>query len=271
MRPATAGTDPAAEGRRRPVPPVPVGGYRLAGDAALDAARRSLRTEGFAVLVDVDVADDAALLSVASGFGHVSCVGNGFPPRAIAEVRAETGTGGATLGSRRSGPFSLHTDSSGYPRPHDVVLLGCRRPDDDGGGGTLLVTVDDLVPEVPPWCVDGLGSAGFRFRAAVGRGESWLASPVLARNGGRYRLRYRRDEMRAAGSAAAALQRWDRQVARATPRSLLLAPGQVVVVDNLRMLHGRADFRFPSRRHLRRLKLYADSSREGPSGAPSLW
>ena len=238
-----------------------------------DVARRSLMTRGFAVVNDVDVADDRALLRLASEFGPPSTVGNGFPARAIAEVMPRTQRSEVSLGSQRSGHFAMHTDSTGYPRPHDVVILACVRPDESGGGQTLLLPLSDLLALAGPELVDSLAVQLFKFRAAVGRNELWLSSPVLEPRGDNYRVRYRCDQMAPSpsSSAARALTQWQQHVAQAVPGMLLLEAGQALVVDNTRILHGRSGFTASTRRHLRRLKLYTNPAREGPEGPASLW
>lgn len=248
--------------------------------ASLDASDGDLGRElpavvgehGAVIVRGVDVADDEALLAVIGLVAEPSAVGNGG--ELIFEVTPRP-DGGDRSGRRAA--FELHTDSTFLPEPHDVIALGCLVAA-EGSGQSLVAHVDSV-----------------RERIAVREGEAVLAElelptfpfvleppgapeatavllPILRARKEGYGVRYREDVMqrlRAAGvpmtdTAAGALASFARVVAEeGLPQSFTLGPGDLLVVDNHRVLHGRRSVDEASSRLLRRVKAFRRSATNG--------
>ena len=144
----------------------------------------------------------------------------------------------------------LHTDGTDWPMPNDYTCLLCVREDQRGTGESLLIDDGDLVRELE--CRDGGASAVQLLRTeplpwkvadSLGGGVVW--EPALSERGLRW-LRYTVDlalaepdvsleprviaALDATGAAIEASERIYR---------VGLAPGDLLVVDNRRCLHGR--------------------------------
>lgn len=162
--------------------------------------------------------------------------------------------------SVRNGAAGLHTDAQYHQKPEDLVVICCVRPADSGGESTLLGLSDvweairtqrdsgDLVRwlRAPVW--------GFEVPLEFGGGDGAARVPVL----GESTIRWRRDNLRAerdvpaeqiADAFAAACESSPRKVV------LPLGPGDAIVMDNRRVLHGRLGFEDPQR-HLLRVRLW---------------
>ncbi len=216
---------------------------------------------------DVDVASDDALLATASSLGEPTSAGN--DGRLIYDVRPRPS---ATDLSQTAEPFPPHTDSTFLARPHDFVILGCLEAPSDAGGESLVVHVDALwaaiAADAGDDAVDALCEPAFWFLAREpGEPPTVRALPVLERADDGWRIRYRADAV-ARGELAAArrLAPRHRGALEALERALgdprlparhALRPGDVLLLDNRRTLHGRTAIRPGARRVLRRVKVVA--------------
>lgn len=149
--------------------------------------------------------------------------------RADAPVRSLSGRHG-------TGPFPLHTDQARVPWPPRYVVLRCRRSH-ESDRPTLLQPLDALALSAPEraalrrsvWVVDG---GRGRFLATILRTD-----PAT----GREQVRYDDACMRPAHPAFAASGEVLRAAAaRVEPARVNWREGRVLVVDNWRVLHGRA-------------------------------
>jgi hypothetical protein len=220
-----------------------------------DAVDRS----GAVVLRGIELEDHATLIGLTMGLGLPSVLGHHEEL-----VHAVTPSAPASKGeiSPTAGAFPLHTDSVGFARPHDYIGLACLRADPGGGGQSRLVHVDDLLAELARrsgrWCVSALRDPVFRFPLAPpesarlgphrSRGQR---VPILSESiGGSERIRYRGDVVRLDpgrrffGRHRRALAALDATLADpSVSTACSLAPGDVLLIDNRRVLHGRTAIR----------------------------
>ncbi|GHF77006.1 hypothetical protein GCM10018790_63860 [Kitasatospora xanthocidica] len=139
------------------------------------------------------------------------------------------------------GALAVHTECAQHPDPPRLLLLACTRAGDTGGE-SLLVDGQAVLAELAahhPAAIEALSAE----QAAYFGGSGGHFAPVLQQlPAGRWRLRLRRDDLaRFSPDAEAHLP----PLCQAIDRNLLrlhLAPGQGVVLDNHRMLHGRTGF-----------------------------
>lgn len=151
---------------------------------------------------------------------------------------------GKPLASAGHGEFALHSDESFLAQPARFVLLHCWRPAATGGRSAIA---DSRV-----------------IAASVGRVE-WIAWTQLRLPypcGERCSLEDGVVRFNAAECAAAALtpvqRHWLDRFAASARRvaiELTLAPGDLLLLDNQRMLHGRSGFDPAGGRLLKRLRI----------------
>ncbi|MER7771299.1 TauD/TfdA family dioxygenase [Kitasatospora sp. NPDC096140] len=147
-------------------------------------------------------------------------------------------TGFAGLGREA---LALHTECAQHPAPPRLLLLACARAG-EAGGESLLVDGRAVLAELAahrPTVIEAFAAD----RAAFFGGSSGHFTPVLQQlPGDRWRLRLRQDDFaRFSPEADAHLPALRQALDRNTQR-LRLAPGQGVVLDNHRVLHGRTAF-----------------------------
>ena len=255
----------------------------------IETGRRLLAERGWAVLTDLPFlgrdgrADERVVLDLASAFGVPSARDGG---RAVWPVTPATQDGmspGGTF-SVRAGAAGFHTDAQYHEHPEDYVcLLGVRTAGD--GGLTRLLSADAAAAAVrrlpdgeallallrrPVWrwrtpaefgaagAAGSAGSAGATGAhsggAAAGATEGMAPTAVFPAPGV---IRWRGDNLLDDGSPAAgrlirAAGRIDAAFA-AAPGAVEfgLGPGDMLIVDNTRVMHARTDFADPSRLLLR--------------------
>jgi hypothetical protein len=157
--------------------------------------------------------------------------------------------------SETDNEFPPHSDSTFLRDPHHYIALACVRRDADSGGDSYVLTHDavrDMVREVGgERIVRALGEPVYPFvlRDPL-YGEGIQLVPVLGADG---TIRYRKDmldrllsgrpELFAPG-VLDALAVLDQVLDRARGRDcFVLAPGDMLVLDNRRVLHGRTPIR----------------------------
>lgn len=218
------------------------GALRIRG-TTLDADNRALRTLAASLgAPSLDSLPHRARLVEPGGVARVE---------ALAEATADQY--GKPLLSASSAAFALHSDESFQADPARFVLLQCWRPAAQGGQ-TLLVDVHALLPDLDRVTQIALTQLHLPYAHAD-------AVSVDAHR----RVRYNRRECAGAASGRALsatqehwLDRFDAVFADHA-HSLDLHAGDLLVIDNWRVLHGRLSFAADSGRLLKRLRVRADS------------
>ena len=154
--------------------------------------------------------------------------------------------------------FALHTDVSYVPNPPRYMLLHCVHPDPGGGGSSQLADCDAAFALLDESDREVLTQKVFRFiyppNCAVGESE-----PFAIREQAIWRFKY--TSMRIPEFAIGAVERFH-QALTDVSELLLLTRGDLLVVDNHRIAHGRTTFGRPGpglpERHL--MRLYATTS-----------
>lgn len=207
-------------------------GALLVHGVPLDADNRSLRSLG-EYLGSASLRAIERRLDEGAGVQRVEALAG--------EVRDRHGK---PLASAGHGEFALHTDESFLARPARFVLLHCWQPAAAGGRSAI---------------------ADARAIAASVERVEWIAWTQLRLPypcGDRCSLEAGAVRFNAAECAAAPLtpvqQHWLARFAESARRvaiELTLAPGDLLLLDNQRMLHGRSAFDAAGGRLLKRLRI----------------
>lgn len=169
--------------------------------------------------------------------------------------------------SERTGPADLHTDSQYRLEPEDYVALFVLKPANDGGASTVLNY--DCVFEELSRSDEGRGALDLlmrpvfpfsvppAFRVRPSEAECVIA-PIIAQAP---QIRYRKDTLAAGLARMTELNTPDTRYALGVfEESLKRVPGivtitvgsgEILMLNNHRVLHGRTNFRDRSRRLLR--------------------
>lgn len=227
----------------------------------LDNVISPLQRLGHVVMHDVPCEpDNAGLLRVARALGEVSTralpwrsglVEEQGVQRVEALVDAPRDQFGKPLLSGHHAAFALHSDESFLAQPCRYVLLHCWQPDPDGGGETLLAQRGEIESQADAETLHALRT----LRLPYPDGDAVTLDDSL--------LRYHRDEVVACANRHGApltaaqqawMQRFEQVFAAASVR-IRLAPGDLLILDNHRVLHGRTAFAAGSPRLLKRVRV----------------
>lgn len=252
----------------RAVAPVPgdgsaqieVGERVRSGVPVLAALPQIVRRAGAAIVSAAPI-DDDALVALGSTLGHVARQGEHGFVYSVApdEVRAR----GASR-SRTKNDFALHTDSTLDSCPHRFIALASVRPD-ELGGCTVLARLVDALECVDERTIRSLLRTPVPFAWEHGFDEPgrFTRRHVLVGEG--ERVRWRGDLVRAGCElepvstvlleAIESLQAAFDNVASAP---FVLRAGEILILDNARVLHGRTRI-LDGRRELKRLKIHERS------------
>jgi alpha-ketoglutarate-dependent taurine dioxygenase len=138
--------------------------------------------------------------------------------------------------------FGLHTDLSFYITPPEFVAF--MMLEQGVGGNSLFCDPAKALETLPDWAITAL-QAPFKFPPSVHRpdmGPQFF--PVLHRPGtSAFNIRFRRDGLEAQNpEQEAALHAFERAI-DSQAREISLAPGELTLFSNDRLLHGRRRFR----------------------------
>ncbi|MEY2741287.1 MAG: hypothetical protein RL283_1389 [Actinomycetota bacterium] len=142
--------------------------------------------------------------------------------------------------------LGLHTETAFHPWPPRWVVLLCLRG--DPGAATVWADVDEAVAAMDPRHVATLGEPTFRSEIdpsfCLDGGAPVLTDVVpLVRTGDGWRLTFDRLGTRATDARGAEALEALGLALEAHVRSVVLASGDLLVIDNHRAVHGRAPFR----------------------------
>lgn len=149
--------------------------------------------------------------------------------------------------------FKGHTDCSDFPEPPDGVLLLCEQAA-ESGGESLLAPLAEILPLLSFEALLGLQQARFLFRKR--------RFPILFQRAGVNAIRYNRqlsqlfeqvDNLHSDPEAEVWQNQLDRAIVQ-VQRSLLLRPGECLILNNATTVHGRRAFS-GGRRLLKRIRL----------------
>jgi alpha-ketoglutarate-dependent taurine dioxygenase len=175
--------------------------------------------------------------------------------RIDAEAFAMEGDG--TRYSRTEQALPAHTDSSFLPEPHELVSFLMVRPGAEGGE-SFIVTARDAIASLDGSTRERLRAPRFPFGGVL--------RPILSGDAADPKLRYYRRQIdeEAAGTGAlaaaerAALDALDAELERPElQHRFQLAEGEIVLLNNLRVLHGRTGMPATSNRLLYRMRAWA--------------
>ncbi len=224
-----------------------------------DAWREELSDNSAVVITAVPLdADNHNLRSIGQRLGEASTRAlplreGAVEPGAVVRVEALKSTPldqfGKALRSSSALPFALHTDESFCAIPARWVLLHCWRPDSEGGGESLLAKADPLSRAM--WAN---ADSNLKLPYAIGD------RPVI---GDCPRLRFNPAEIagecmaraRAMTPAEVLLKRHLEEILIAHAVRFRLGSGDLLIVDNHRVAHGRTAFHPASGRLLKRLRI----------------
>jgi hypothetical protein len=160
--------------------------------------------------------------------------------------------------SRTHRALPPHTDSTYMENPHSIVAFQMVRTDREGGGRSIVVPVQDVVERLGASMTAALREA----RAIFGQGERF---PILWESEGSPSMRYYRtqidfaladlgEEIVAEGRCLDAI---DEVLADLSPeREFDLAEGEVLLLNNHKVLHGRTGMAIDSERLLYRFRAH---------------
>jgi alpha-ketoglutarate-dependent taurine dioxygenase len=229
-------------------------GASVSSTFLLPENQKRLACQGYCVLNGVDV---EALLPVARELGHPRpdpkdrVLVKDIRPQRVTEANANT------LSSRYGmGSFPLHTEGAYLRKPPRFLLLYCVRPGSGGRTTALLDGVDIFsrfsCPRRPGTWVAKAGRRPFLCH-------------VLWRNPLKnFGIRYDRECLFPQGRAA---QAEEQLISEFMSKSMIMtiawAEKQLLIINNLRMLHGRGETHFDDRDRWLKRVLVAE---EAPNG-----
>ncbi|MBJ7470017.1 MAG: TauD/TfdA family dioxygenase [Solirubrobacteraceae bacterium] len=146
--------------------------------------------------------------------------------------------------------FPCHSDEFFSVTPADVIFLQCVRPASCGGGRTLIAPAREVTRRLSARTLEQL-------RAQVWPSEAG-PSALLAGDAGDPRLRYNAgvlSRVKLSPELRATRDELHRAVERATAE-IALGAGDLLIVDNTRVLHGRTSMKPGSRRLFLRMRAY---------------
>ncbi|PWU19910.1 MAG: hypothetical protein C5B50_05620 [Verrucomicrobia bacterium] len=141
----------------------------------------------------------------------------------------------------------LHTDGSFLKHPPRRFLLSFLSKDADGGGVSTFMPISKILTSAPEWVLQACLNASFRFvKTYDGNLDDSFVGPILEREGGQMRIRWRSDSIwrpkvvAAQGTRAAAAVDWMHDfLSISEPFKYAADTGETLLMSNTSMLHGR--------------------------------
>ena len=239
---------------------APVQALARSISTALAAYPHYVVVNGYPAIADranlINLAKAIGAIQPVSGFGRPNQAKVSFTKVQINSAKAKAG-GGVTQYSRTHLPLPPHTDSSYMARPHELVAFQCI-VSDQTGGESILIPVADLLPRLDREIAALLRAPVYPF------GERLY--PILVGEAGNEQIRYYRAQidriLAARGSPLsekhrAAMETLDAVLQQTDQFSQFhLQAGQIVLMHNHKVLHGRTGFSPESDRLLFRVRLH---------------
>ncbi|MET8573635.1 TauD/TfdA family dioxygenase [Streptomyces sp. NPDC005012] len=231
----------------------------------LDEAVTLLRAS-LAVVVEGFPLDAGALVISAAALGEVDPSYNGPKPDSLVHHVVDSEA------RPYRDPDPLHTDSPLLPLPHAYLGLLCVRPSPAGDGRTVLVTAAEVAAKIADrGHLRALQDPCYPFAVPSGSGSdepSVTTHPILTTTGGDATVRYCPVRVpagvRRAGRAlddehVSALRAFERVLEEQhLPVVFPLRAGELLLLDNRRLLHGRTDVGPEGvGRHVMRVKVHS--------------
>ncbi|GCD40894.1 TauD/TfdA family dioxygenase [Streptomyces paromomycinus] len=231
----------------------------------LDEAAATVRAS-LAVIIENFPLDTVSLVTAAGALGRVDPTNNGPAPDTLVHHVIDS----AARPYRDADPF--HTDSPLQERPHAYLGLLCVRPSPTGDGRSVLVSAADIAAAITSHeHLRALQDPCYPFAvppATRSDKPSTVTYPILTRSGEDFTVRYCPVRVAAGVQLARhaldtehadALQAFERALeAQHLPTAFLLRAGELLLLDNRRLLHGRTDVGPAGvTRHLMRVKVHA--------------
>lgn len=189
------------------------------------------------------------------------------------------------------GDAALHTDSAFKSSPETYVMLFAYKPASDGGGLSQVLSAQRLLKSLSKSsdgrrCIRLLRETRFPFQVPTAFTKArqdtvveWVSAPILS---GRGKIRYRHDLIVSAldhgvislsAESQWAIAHTARELAELKSGSLSLRSGDLLVLNNHRVLHGRTAFKDRDRMLLRVRLATAHQSLpvEEPYEHPTRW
>ena len=228
-------------------------------DAIHVASRVCTDPSGVLVLGGFPTDDDnAALLHLAHALGtpvpDTRMPGHAMEGNLVYRVEFNPENQDEHAYSATAGHFPLHTDGAHWKRPPQLVLLLCCRAS-SSGGDTTLAHVEDVLGRLEPGHIQQLVNVPVGFDdvdAPVLQQDPWR----IRWNHATLQRRHQRGLWRPHRATLDACQALEVVLAALAERpALRLAPGELLVLDNTRVLHGRTTFGDTGNRLLKRVRV----------------
>ena len=135
--------------------------------------------------------------------------------------------------------FPLHTDVSYVPDPPRFMLLHCVHPDPEGGGVSILADCNKALSLLPDSDYDMIGQQVFSFLYPPNCPEGQSKPYAIS---GKKLWRYTHSSMCFPEEATSAVERFNQGLSDVSIR-LLLERGDLLILDNHRVVHGRTAYK----------------------------
>ena len=199
------------------------------------------------------------------GFGSLEKAKVSFTQVRINPNKAEV-KNGVTQYSRTHLPLAPHTDSSYMSQPHELVAFQCIIADDTGGE-SIMIPVEDVLARLNQTTKERLQAAVYPFRDRY--------QPILFGNQDNLQIRYYRSQIDCILESGKISLSNEYLEATATLDKVLqeteqfhrfaLKPGDIVLMHNCKVLHGRTGFAEDSDRLLYRVRVHLENLALGVS------
>ncbi len=236
----------------------------LEANSSVRQIEAALGREGICLIKHVPAREDA-ILSFANQIGTLDLgiaeVLSGPPVMRLEFDEAKAGSADKSA-YFTSDEFSLHTDLTYVKNPPRWLLTLCVEPDEGGGGLTVLT---DCKPAWAALAEDEraiLEQPIFSFENAPNTGEGICENVAIHEPASPERWRVRSDTLICPAECDAAMKRFTQELEERAVQFLMNA-GDLLIIDNYRILHGRTPFQTPSLRCM--LRAYAQMSGVEPA------